>query len=297
MKKLKSQKVYFKGFDEKGNERFSWLGEESHFNENGDVLLHRKFDESGVVFEEGENTYSGEKLIKEVYDCRDEGTSMVTTYQYDDQGRDLEVRIDYENYSEIRKFDHGPEFTSIRFEDEDGVLEKLNKVWYDSAARIIKSEVYDEDELLSEIQEFAYTDKGDVLTEKLTDCESDTWSLQTYSYDERGNQIACHYTNESVSDELVFEREFDDKDRMVKVVHPGQQEVLFEYDGDTLTQNVYDLGQGRRLAAITKFYKQDDHPVKTVSTHNVRSHIIDSMAIMKSGVVRYEYHFENEFYQ
>jgi len=297
MKKIKSQKVIFKGIDGEGNEMFSWLGEENHYNENEAVILHKKYNKDGQVFEQGESTYEGDQLIKDVYNCTDEGTSTVSSFKYDEKGRDLETRIDYEGYSEIQKFTHQDGVTEIRFEDEEGEFEKSQKNWYDTSNRIIKVEIYGESGNLEEKEERTYTEDGNDLTHKTVEGESENWTLQTYEYDVSGNQIGCTYVNNYGVKEVVFTKKYDDKNRVLSVVQSGQQEVEFDYEGDDyMSQTIYNLAQGRQLAAHTKFYKESGHPVKTISTHNIRSYIVDSMAAMGSGVASYEYHFENEYY-
>ena len=48
-KQLKSQKVFFKGFNTEGVEVFSWLGEETHYDESNNVVLHKKYDQFKAI--------------------------------------------------------------------------------------------------------------------------------------------------------------------------------------------------------------------------------------------------------
>jgi hypothetical protein len=297
MTKLKSQKITFKGLDSEGIEVFSWLGEENHYNENGAITSHKKFNENGEVFEEGETSYRGDLVIKDVYQCTDEGTSTSSFYTYDEQGRDLETRIDYEGYSEIQKFAHKDGFTEIIMEDEEGELENRQLIWYDREKRIVKTEVFNERNELEQKQERTYTDSGKELSVKTFEGESDQWTEQSYSYDDHGNQIGSRYKNDTGLDEKVFDRTFDSQDRVVKLVQDGQQQVEFEYEGENyMSQSIFNIAQIKQLAAHTEFYTENKQPVKTVSTHNIRSYAVDSNAVLKSGVASYEYHFENEYY-
>ena len=297
MKKLKSQKVYFKGINQEGGEVFSWLGEETHYNEDGNVTLHKKFDDSGQIFEVGESFYEGDLLVKEVYDCQDEGTSMTTYYEYDEKGRAIKQQIDYEGYSEFREFSHEGNSTTVLVKDEDGVVERKELITLNSAEKPTKVEIFGEDGELEEKEERTYTEKGDLHTISVEDKVQGYSSNQEFEYDEKGNEKTLFNITPSGSKEVIYTRDIDDKDRPVKIEYPGVREVVFEYDGDDFsTQTIYEFQHGRQVAAHTEFHTKDDFPIKTVSTHNVRSFIVDSMAIMSSGVVSYEYHFENEFY-
>ncbi len=290
-KQIKSQKVYFKGIDQNGNEKFSWLGEESTYNLNGDVLSHRKFDEEGNVFESGENTYEGDKLVKEIYDCPDEGTSMTTTFDFDEKGNQTKITVDYGSYLEIQKFSYEEDVDTIVYEDEEGELEKTVKIWRNAAGLVIKEIEEDETGEQVEFKEYEYDNTGKVIKEV-----GDGYAIH-FEYNSNGDQVKGILETPSGENEIMFTREYDDQGRLVKAVEPNSRRAEFKYEGDDyMSQTIYDLERGGIIASITEFYTENDIPVKTVSTHNVRSYIVDSMAAMRANVVSYEYHFENEFY-
>jgi len=297
MKKLKSQKITFKGFDLNGEEKFSILGEESHFDIDNNIVKHVKYDENGGVQEEGLSTYENGLLVTEVYNCKDEGTSTVTAHRYDEQGRNTETAIQYENFRDIQRFNHGPDFTTVRFEDEDGELENLQKIWRDKNDEIIKVEFYNGADELEEIHEFGFDEQGRLIKLKETNVLEDDWVMLNVELDESGNKLATYHSRKHEAKSLDTSYGYDDKMNVIRITEEGYQETLTEYDEEgNFTETVFDLTQNRLVKLFQKNTMSGDFVEKIESSYDIRGMSITIMSALKDNVVSYEYHFENEFH-
>lgn len=298
MKKIKAQKIIFKGLDSDRNEKFSWVGEVSEYNEDGNLLKTIKYDESGNIFESAESTYQGDLLINEVYDCVDEGTSTVTVHTYDDEGRNIETAIQYTHYRELQKFEHGTEFTTVRFEDEDGVLESVQKLWYDSADRIVKAEFYNEQMELEESEEKEFNAEGKLLRIKQVNHLMDSWTEQSFEYNNFGERAVGYIATNEAPKKQSITFVYDEKYRLEKVTDIGFEETVFDYVNENeWTETTYDLTQGNLVKAHSQFLKDEQGEiVKVESSHNIRSMAVDMLSAMKEGIVLFVYEFHNEYY-
>lgn len=232
MKTVKTIETIHKDIDAE-----SYTEEIINYNENGDIIMSKKFDPEGNVIEKTITNYNddGKKISEKQY-TSDEDIAEVHFFEYDDKNKLKSEQVKYaEGYESNINYIRNEEKKELLIEetDEDGEIEEYKIIKFDDKGNVTQEADYDDMNKLKTAVKY-YHDDNDRLI-KREDYELKMKKpivTREYTYHDNGEIESMIIRNRKGKVVDKFNLEYDDKNRLVMQSSPESGTIVVEHDDD-----------------------------------------------------------------
>ena len=219
----------------KGQDSEKYLSSVQEFDENGNTIYHREYDEEKNLISLIEISYNEQQLpISEINESFEEGFSEKKFMKYDHKGNLSEKKIEYDGGAfSILKYIYDLNTVEIITFDEEDEQEERSVIKYDDKKRIVLREEYDDRNKLTEKIVNAYDDKtGNIIQKEEYESKDKLVKIHYYYYLETGLLQGVKTENRKGKTIDWVKVEYDEKKRPTIQKSMSGAIIKLEYDDE-----------------------------------------------------------------